>query len=907
MSKSIKLFNGLNGVVTRAELEQLADLAAREEQTHIFSKIQDVLFYNVDNSFDIKLKSQAYEIVPKSMLNGLHFEDTEGEFTGLNKAVSPSDIYQMIADRMLNMIKDASGKDYKKKWKRTEDQYLIPFNFDTKRRYRGVNSLLLTEFGSLSNPYFLTFKQIEKHNGILKKGSKGYPVIYFTKLYKVEDVEKGIDFASYDRKKVYDFAKESGIDSAKVYSLPILKYYNVFNGQDVENIDFDLKNFTIGYLAAEIKIESKPIERIAIADAIINNYPSPVPKYIESGNDAFFDPNRDTVQMPPVEAFDTVQDFYRTKLHEYSHSTGVFKRLNRNFSGKFGSKPYAFEELVAEWGATFLSAEAGIIWHTNKNHAEYLKNWNNAITYIKEDAKFVMRACTKAQELTDFILQFDENGMPKYLNDLKNIDPKIEIEKPKKINGQELTKEKPIKPLKSTKKRVSNVQKKTKKEKITNQYGLFGVDVSTDIFKKMSVTELRKFTLDYYKNYLSGKKVVIEQQLKEVVFTNTAGRKIAHGEAMYSDKASVIEHLEELIKKSTYNNFGAAKKTDNPEVLGYLNFKSKLTIDGIKRHLRIALAVYKNRKTELKNIEVGKKESDSPKKKRTSRISQNDMSKPLVDDKVTKKKDTDKKQGLSKPKLAGIPVVEEKKAERLPKIVNAHIKPISETGKNESQFFTVNGEVGEFLQQVERKPFESVVITMDGMQGAGKTTTLYKFIDAFASAGNECLFISGEEHPESSLATQKRDDYLSSEALQHTSIVGKVKDLQQLYEFIEPFDIIFVDSWQKLQRMVGAIRLDEDLRKKFNAKVFVVIFQQTTTGRTKGGAEVVFDGDIIIKMVKEAIFSDNYAYFDKNRYTKVPIETIRYNIASGQCYNPLQKEIPEEESFQPVEFSFQIQ
>lgn len=219
------------------------------------------------------------------------------------------------------------------------------------------------------------------------------------------------------------------------------------------------------------------------------------------------------------------------------------------------------------------------------------------------------------------------------------------------------------------------------------------------------------------------------------------------------------------------------------------------------------------------------------------------------------------------------------------------IKAISDTGKQQNNFYKVNGAVGKFLQQVERKPFESVVITIDGMQGAGKTTTLYKFIDAFASAGNSSLFISGEEHPESALAVEKRDKYLSPEAKKHTAIVGHVDNVEQLYQYLKPYDIIFIDSWQKLQRMVGAIRLDEDLRKKFNGKVFVVIFQQTTTGRTKGGAEVVFDGDIIIKMVKEASFADNYAYFDKNRYTKIPIENIRYNIAKGTVYNPNAPEV----------------
>ena len=210
------------------------------------------------------------------------------------------------------------------------------------------------------------------------------------------------------------------------------------------------------------------------------------------------------------------------------------------------------------------------------------------------------------------------------------------------------------------------------------------------------------------------------------------------------------------------------------------------------------------------------------------------------------------------------------------------------------------------MQAVEKKPFESVVITLDGMQGAGKTTTLYKFMNSFASTGNKCLFISGEEHPSSALAKEKVVKYLSPKAQENIDTVGEVADVKELYEYVDPYEIIFIDSWQKLQRMVGNIRLDEDLRKKFNGKVFVIIFQQTTTGRTKGGAEVVFDGDIIIKMVKANCFADNYAYFDKNRYTKVAIETIRYNIATGKVYDPTQPaEAPQQEPTRQVENEYE--
>jgi len=181
MSKAIELFNGLNGMVaTREDLQQLSNIAENEEQYHIKSCIDNVLENNDDDKFKIEISENAFEIAPKSMLNGLHFEDTtDEENSGLNKAVSTTEIYQMITDKMLAMIKEASGKGYVKKWsgKVYGKGYTIPFNFDSKKRYRGVNVFLLTSFEPLENPFFMTFKQIEAHKGTLKKGSKGNSVI----------------------------------------------------------------------------------------------------------------------------------------------------------------------------------------------------------------------------------------------------------------------------------------------------------------------------------------------------------------------------------------------------------------------------------------------------------------------------------------------------------------------------------------------------------------------------------------------------------------------------------------------------------------------------------------------------------------------------------------------------------
>ena len=151
-------------------------------------------------------------------------------------------------------------------------------------------------------------------------------------------------------------------------------------------------------------------------------------------------------------------------------------------------------------------------------------------------------------------------------------------------------------------------------EFILNETGLNApiTEVSTERFKNMKVSELRAFTLRYYNLFLKGDKTVIEKHLKEVSFTTKSGRKIAYGEAMYSAKAAVIAQLKTLIKNSTYNNWGDRKPEDSPNILGYLNFKSKITIDGEKRHLRISVIVDKDRNLELKSYDIGKKKSRVP-------------------------------------------------------------------------------------------------------------------------------------------------------------------------------------------------------------------------------------------------------------------------------------------------------
>ena len=410
-------------------------------------------------------------------------------------------------------------------------------------------------------------------------------------------------------------------------------------------------------------------------------------------------------------------------------------------------------------------------------------------------------------------------------------------------------------------------------KKINKKYGLnapFVPEVSTERFKQMKVSELRAFTLDYYLSHLKGKKVAIKNHLKEVIFTTKAGRKIAKGEAMYSEKAAVIEHLEELIKNSTYNNWGSRKETDSPNILGFLNFKSKLTIDGEKRHVRIAISLTRERTTELKNVEVGKKKSAST-SKATVVYPQGGEVETLSEGKVTKKslsrKKKDENFGLNAPEapVTSLPAPRQTLAQQLAKSPEVR-----------ESFLVADEQMSLFLGALEKKTKDSLVITLTGKQGSGKTRFAFQFMNALAQryrVGHASI----EEHPESVLYEEKAYQYLNDTALEHIT-AQDVRSLAELDTMIRTNEVIVIDSFQKMRELAPHFEIDKDLRKKYDGKLFLVIFQQTADGKMRGGSKSQFDGDIILFTETFPDYRENYVYPDKNRYNKRPATELQYSI-----------------------------
>lgn len=432
---AVERYNALDGqTVSREELQEIKVLAIKQGQPFIAQKIAAVLTAHEDPEFRINISATAIDQVPVDCLPGLECREPGEEFTGLEKAVSPDEIYQYITDLMLNTIKEVGHLPWQKEWKESSlASGSEALNWKTKKKYRGINYFLLNFKEAVvdgkivmvprkfRNPYFLTFNQIKESGGTLKEGSKGVRIVYFTRLFKYEQAEPELSFGTYSFPKMVSWLKKNRSKISLMNSfapesiaaqnaIPILKYYNVFSAEDVEGVEWEIQE----------PVKRTEAEKIESAEAVVVSFPK-APKISHGGGRAYYMPAADYIQMPVKEDFNKVQSYYATLFHEMVHSTGHHKRLDRDMKGGKGTKSYAFEELIAEMGAVYLCAESGILFETRDNSAKYLKGWNSRLVKnMEEDNRFFFRAASQAQAASDFILDRNKEGVPAYQNSLKS-------------------------------------------------------------------------------------------------------------------------------------------------------------------------------------------------------------------------------------------------------------------------------------------------------------------------------------------------------------------------------------------------------------------------------------------------------------------------------------------------------
>ncbi len=85
---------------------------------------------------------------------------------------------------------------------------------------------------------------------------------------------------------------------------------------------------------------------------------------------------------------------------------------------------------------------------------------------------------------------------------------------------------------------------------------------------------------EYYTANLQGKSVVNKDLGMTIHFTSIGRCELAYGRALHAKKVAVIKCLEKLPEVAEYNNFGERKESGKQNIIGFLNFKAKVEIDG---------------------------------------------------------------------------------------------------------------------------------------------------------------------------------------------------------------------------------------------------------------------------------------------------------------------------------------
>jgi len=272
--------------------------------------------------------------------------------------------YQIVTDRLVALL-ERGVAPWRKTWKATD----VPRSMSSGKPYKGFNVFMLmatSMVNGYSSPWWGTFKAVKDRGGNVRKGEKSTPVVFW-KFLDIEDKETG--------------------ETRKV---PMLRYFNVFNADQCDGLN----------MAADGNPASA--EPIASAEDLFEGMPNR-PEVRFGGDEAFYSPLLDQIQLPLRSSFVSPESFYATAFHEMVHSTGHESRLNRRGSDvprHFGDPDYSREELVAEMGAAFLCALAGIERETEENSAAYLASW---IKVLKGDPKMAVVAAGAAQKAADYI------------------------------------------------------------------------------------------------------------------------------------------------------------------------------------------------------------------------------------------------------------------------------------------------------------------------------------------------------------------------------------------------------------------------------------------------------------------------------------------------------------------------
>jgi antirestriction protein ArdC len=282
-------------------------------------------------------------------------------------------VYEAITEQIISEL-EKGVRPWHQPWNagHMEGRVALPLRHNGVA-YRGVNVLALwmqAMAKGYAAPVWMTFRQALALGANVRKGEKGSLVVYADKIIRTET------------------NGETG--EASEHAIPFMKGYTVFNAEQIDGLS-DL------YYAKPAP-PTPTIQRIGRVESFFSATGAIVR---HGGNRAYYSVSTDHVQMPPIESFRDAEAYYATLGHETTHWTKHPTRLDRDFGRKrWGDEGYAMEELVAELGAAFLSADLELTPELRDDHASYIEHW---LKVLKSDNRAIFAAASHAQRAADFL------------------------------------------------------------------------------------------------------------------------------------------------------------------------------------------------------------------------------------------------------------------------------------------------------------------------------------------------------------------------------------------------------------------------------------------------------------------------------------------------------------------------
>lgn len=357
--------------------------------------------------------------------------------------MSAESIRTEITNSMIDAISNGTIP-WRKPWD-LGSNFGIPCNFGSRRRYTGINPIILMMRSYVSKNWGSSSAWLEKVGVHVKKGEKATSITFFNMIVKKDpQTKKPVLTAAGNQVKI-----------------PIMKEYPVFNADQMQppaietildgrcasgrssivkallgiegnaarvsqTTQEELVKIAHKYIGKKGEFENLSKEDLAkvIVEGIQKNLDTYTSSFKESGeldyapaehlisscgiefktgSKACYNLTSQIITLPPKNSFESVAAFYETAFHEMIHWTQDKSRVG--IKEQVSEMQYAFNELVAEIGACLLMAELKVPMAEKllANSQSYVAGWLKA---MKGDSKFIFDAATMASKSVEFLFDF---------------------------------------------------------------------------------------------------------------------------------------------------------------------------------------------------------------------------------------------------------------------------------------------------------------------------------------------------------------------------------------------------------------------------------------------------------------------------------------------------------------------